>query len=178
MRRQPQQQRNPGVRRERDGRAVRRQLVLLACGLMLAGGFVAAVGQRYAAVRYGYEGETLRAERVRLEAEHERLRLELSEAESPVTLEREARRIGMQPARASQIAASRRPDEQPPAAGASVTAREDSTPKRPAGVRATATAARRVEAASRRENSPDERARIAPRGDTRPRIVEVVKQGR
>jgi cell division protein FtsL len=162
---------------------VRRQVVLLACGLVLAGGFVAAVGQRYAAVRHGYEGETLRAERARLLAEHERLRLELSEAESPVTLEREARRIGMQPARASQIATSRRPDEQPGAAGASVAAREDSPAKRPAGVGANARVeaaanARAEAAAKRRENSPDGRERIAPRGDGRPRSVEAVKQGR
>ncbi len=174
MRRQPQQQRNPGVRRERDGRALRRQIVLLACGLMLAGGFVAAVGQQYAAVRHGYEGEGLRAERARLLAERDRLLLELSEAESPVTLEREARRIGMQPARASQIAASRGPVEQP-AAGAAV-ARGDSTPK-PALARPTATLAR-IEAVSRRENSPDERARVVPRGDTRPRIVEAGKKSR
>ncbi|MCA1615982.1 MAG: hypothetical protein LC800_18145 [Acidobacteria bacterium] len=184
MRREPQQQRNPGVRRERDVRAVRRQIVLLACGLVLAGGFVAAVGQQYAAVRYGYEGEQLRTERARLLAERDRLLLELSEAESPVTLEREARRIGMQPARPSQIAASRKPGERP-AAGAAV-AREDSTPK-PAVARAATAAtaataaaatAERAEPEDKREASPDERARIAPRGDSRPRIVEAGKKGR
>ena len=173
MRRQPQHQRNPSVRRERDGRALRRQIVLLACGLMLAGGFVVAVGQQYAAVRYGYEGEKLRAERVRLLAERDRLLLELSEAESPVTLEREARRIGMQPARPSQIAASRKRNEQPTAGAAVV--HEDSTPK-PA--RATTTTNVRAEPANGREASPDERARIATRGDSRPRIVEAGKKGR
>lgn len=108
MKRVPRQHRNTGVRRERDGRALRRQIVLLACGLTAACGFVLAVGQHYAAVRYGYEGERLREERKRLLAERDRLLMELSAAESPVTLERAARGIGMQPARPSQMGAARR----------------------------------------------------------------------
>lgn len=174
MRRQPQQQRNPGVRRERDRRALRRQIVLLACGLMMAGGFVVAVGQQYAAVRYGYEGERLRAERVRLLAERDRLLLELSEAESPVTLDRAARGIGMQAARPSQIAAARQRGQQPAADAAA--ARGGSTPKR-AKVRERSAGAR-VEAAGGPEGVPAERARLASRGDTRPRIVEAAKRGR
>lgn len=111
MKRVPRQHRNKGVRRERDRRSLRRQIVLLACGLTAACGFVAAVGQHYAAVRYGYEGERLREERKRLLAERDRLLMELSAAESPVTLERAARGIGMQPARPSQMGAARRKDE-------------------------------------------------------------------
>ena len=111
MKRVPRQHRNTGVRRERDGRALRRQIVLLACGLTAACGFVLAVGQHYAAVRYGYEGERLREERKALLAERDRLLLELSAAESPTTLERAARQIGMQPARPSQMGAARRGGE-------------------------------------------------------------------
>jgi len=111
MRRVPRQHDNTGVRRKRDGRALRRQIVLLACGLTAACGFVLAVGQHYAAVRYGYEGERLRAERKRLLAERDRLLLELSAAESPVTLEQAARQIGMQPARPSQMSVARRRGE-------------------------------------------------------------------
>lgn len=111
MRRVPRQHRNTGVRRERDGRALRRQIVLLACGLTAACGFVLAVGQHYAAVRYGYEGERLREERKRLLAERDRLLVELSAAESPTTLERSARQIGMQPVRPSQMGAARRKGE-------------------------------------------------------------------
>src|SRR5919107_4808069 len=111
MKRVPRQHRNTDVRRERDGRALRRQIVLLACGLTAACGFVLAVGQHYAAVRYGYEGERLREERKVLLAERDRLLLELSAAESPTTLERAAREIGMQPARPSQMGASRRKDK-------------------------------------------------------------------
>ena len=111
MKRVPRQHRNTDVRRERDGRSLRRQIVLLACGLTAACGFVAAVGQHYAAVRYGYEGERLRAQRKALLAERDRLLMELSAAESPTTLERAAREIGMQPARPSQMGASRRAKE-------------------------------------------------------------------
>lgn len=111
MKRVPRQHRNRGVSRQRDGRALRRQIVLLACGLTAACGFVLAVGQHYAAVRYGYEGERLREERKRLLDERDRLLLELSAAESPVTLEHAARAIGMQSARPSQMGASRRKDE-------------------------------------------------------------------
>jgi cell division protein FtsL len=119
MRRLPPQYRNAaGVRRERDGAALRRQVVMLVCGLLMAGGFVLAVGQRFQAVRYGYEGERLREERARLVAERERLLLELNAAASPVSLEQAARGLGMQPARASQIGAAdsdarpRRPAEE------------------------------------------------------------------
>jgi cell division protein FtsL len=81
--------------------------VLLVCGLLMAGGFVLAVGQRFAAVRYGYSSEQLREERARLIAERERLRLELSAATAPNSLEQAAREIGMQPASASQIGDAR-----------------------------------------------------------------------
>lgn len=94
---------NPRVRRDRDRAALRRQVVLLVCGMLTACGFVLAAGQRFAAVRYGYESEQLREERTRLVSERERLTLELNEATAPGALEQAARGIGMQPARASQI---------------------------------------------------------------------------
>ena len=40
--------------------------MLLFCGLVLAGGFVFAAKQHFAAVQYGYEHETWRNERKRL----------------------------------------------------------------------------------------------------------------
>ena len=73
MRRFPQQNFNHGVRREHDTRALKRQLIMLVCGLAMAGGFVAAAGKHFAAVRYGYEGEKLRSERARLLAEQQQL---------------------------------------------------------------------------------------------------------
>jgi cell division protein FtsL len=94
---------NPRVRRERDRASLRRQIILLVCGLLTAGGFVVAVGQRFTAVRYGYQSEQLRAERVRLAAERERLLLELNAATSPGALEQAARGIGMRSPQASQI---------------------------------------------------------------------------
>ncbi len=103
MRRFPQQNLNSGIRREHDTRALKRQFIMLVCGLAMAGGFVAAAGQHFVAVRYGYEGEKLRAERVRLLQEQQELRLQISQATAPASLDRAAREIGMQPARSSQI---------------------------------------------------------------------------
>jgi hypothetical protein len=76
---------------------------MLVCGLAMAGGFVVAAGQHFAAVRYGYDGEKLRAERARLLEEQQQLILQINAATSPASLERSAREIGMQPARPSQI---------------------------------------------------------------------------
>jgi hypothetical protein len=103
MRRFPQQNLNHGVRREQDTRALRRQLVMLVCGLVLAGGFVAAAGQHFTAVRYGYTGEELRLKRARLLEEQQQLLLRINEATSPASLERAALEIGMQPTRPAQI---------------------------------------------------------------------------
>lgn len=103
MRRFPQQNLNHGVRREHDTRALKRQLIMLVCGLALAGGFVVAAGQHFAAVRYGYESEQLRSQRARLMDEQQQLILRINAATTPAALERAAREIGMQPARPSQI---------------------------------------------------------------------------
>ncbi|MCA1568046.1 MAG: hypothetical protein LC803_20860 [Acidobacteria bacterium] len=108
MKRFPQQNFNHGVRRERDTRALKRQLVMLVCGLAMAGGFVVAAGQHFAAVRYGYDGEKLRAERARLMEEQQQLILQINAATAPASLDRAAREIGMQPARPSQINRARR----------------------------------------------------------------------
>lgn len=107
MRRFPQQNLNSGVRRERDTRALKRQLIMLVCGLAMACGFVAAAGQHFAAVRYGYDSEKLRSERARLIAEQQQLIMQINAATAPASLERAAREIGMQPARPSQINAAR-----------------------------------------------------------------------
>ena len=107
MRRVPLQYRNSPVRREPDRRALRRQLIMLACGVLLAGGFVVAAGQHFVAVQYGYRGEDLRRERERLLAERQQLLLELDNATSPASLDRAARAIGMQPARPGQVAPAR-----------------------------------------------------------------------
>ncbi|HJR09389.1 MAG TPA: hypothetical protein VJ842_19165 [Pyrinomonadaceae bacterium] len=108
MRRFPQQNLNHGVRRERDTRALKRQLIMLVCGLAMACGFVAAAGQHFAAVRYGYDSEKLRGERARLMAEQQQLIMQINAATAPASLERAAREIGMQPARPSQINAAAR----------------------------------------------------------------------
>ncbi|MDQ1589683.1 MAG: hypothetical protein QOG71_310 [Pyrinomonadaceae bacterium] len=125
MRRFPQQNFNHGVRREHDTRALKRQLVMLVCGLALAGGFVVAAGQHFAAVRYGYDGEKLRAERVRLMREQQQLILQINAATAPASLDRAAREIGMQPARPSQINRARvnaaTPDSDAPTVPAATT---------------------------------------------------------
>ena len=103
MKRVPPAQRNSAVRRERDPRSLSRLASLLFCGLVLAGGFVFAATQHFAAVRYGYESEKLRCERVRLLEEQRRLLLERERAASPARLEAAARELGLQPVRPEQL---------------------------------------------------------------------------
>lgn len=181
MKRVPRQHRNTDVRRERDGRALRRQIVLLACGLTAACGFVLAVGQHYAAVRYGYEGERLREQRKALLAERDRLLLELSAAESPVTLEQRARGIGMQPARPSQMGTARRTDEdaagqqQSRAAGGEQTSAGRAGDERTGAgdVRGDSKRGGEKVSASERAARKVTRERVAAQGagDSRPRVV-------
>ena len=106
MRRVPQQHANSYVRRERDRRALARQALLLASCVVLAAGFVFAARHKIAAVQYGYRSEELRRERERLLEEQHRLLVAVEESSSPVHLERAARTLGLQPARASQIGVS------------------------------------------------------------------------
>jgi uncharacterized protein HemX len=120
MRRMPQQYPRPYVRRERDPRAARRQLMLLVGCLALAAGFVYAVRQQVAAKDYGYKTEALRRERERLLDEQRRLLLAVEESSSPAQLEQAARELGMQPARAAQIEAAAPQREQTQARGGRV----------------------------------------------------------
>lgn len=108
MRRLPQQHVNPHLRRERDPRAARRQLWLLAGCLVLAAGFVVAVRQQIKAVEYGYRTEALRREHDELLAEQRRLRQELNVSLAPGRLGPAASELGMQPARASQLGVASR----------------------------------------------------------------------
>jgi cell division protein FtsL len=103
MNRFPEQQQNSRVRRTRDVTALSRLTLLLFCGLVLAGGFVLAAKQHFAAVQYGYENETLRSERKKLLEDYQRLALEKEKVLSPARLEVAARELGMKPATAGQI---------------------------------------------------------------------------
>ena len=104
MKRFPEHQPNARVRRSRDVTALSRLALLLFCGLILAGGFVFAAKQHFAAVQFGYENETLRNERKRLLEENQRLALDKERAIAPDKLEPAARRLGLKPARPGQIA--------------------------------------------------------------------------
>ena len=104
MKRFPEQQLNTKIRRTRDTTALSRLALLLFCGLVLAGGFVFAAKQHFAAVQFGYENESLRTERKRLLEENQRLALEKERATAPDKLEPAARRLGLKPARPGQIA--------------------------------------------------------------------------
>jgi cell division protein FtsL len=103
MRRLPAHQLNYTIHRERDWHALKRLALLLLCGLTLAGGFVFAAGQHFAAVRYGYKTEALRREQEQLLDEQRRLLLEHERLVSPARLESEAREIGLQPVQPVQI---------------------------------------------------------------------------
>ncbi|HEX5835170.1 MAG TPA: hypothetical protein VFY34_15015 [Pyrinomonadaceae bacterium] len=104
MKRFPEHQLNAKVRRTRDVTALSRLALLLFCGLVLAGGFVFAAKQHFAAVQYGYQNEHLRSERKRLLEENQRLALDKERATAPDKLEPAARRLGLKPARPGQIA--------------------------------------------------------------------------
>ena len=103
MRRVPSKHRNAPVVRERDRGALKRFLFLLACGLVLAGGFVYAGGQHFAALRLGYQTEKLRNGLTEAREEQRRLTVQKEIAASPARLERAARQLGMQPMQAAQI---------------------------------------------------------------------------
>lgn len=103
MRRLPAHQLNYTVHRERDWPALKRLALLLCCGLILAGGFVFAAGQHFAAVSYGYKSEALRREQAQLLDEQHRLMLERERLVAPARLESAAREIGLQPVQAAQI---------------------------------------------------------------------------
>ncbi|MDX6445198.1 MAG: hypothetical protein QOH71_2272 [Blastocatellia bacterium] len=103
VRRIPSRQRNALVARERDHGALFRLGLLLVCGLTLAGGFVYAGEQHFAALKLGYETENLRKVRNDLAAEQHRFQLAHDAAVSPARLEQAARQLGMQPMQAAQI---------------------------------------------------------------------------
>jgi cell division protein FtsL len=86
--------------------ALSRLALLLFCGLVLTGGFVFAAKQHFAAVQDGYRSETLRNERKKLIEDNQRLALEKEEISAPSKLETAARKLGLQPATAGQIAQS------------------------------------------------------------------------
>jgi cell division protein FtsL len=103
IRRVPSKHRNTPIARERDRGALIRLALLLLCGLLLAGGFVYAGGQHFAALRLGYETEKLRSVLDEQREEQRRLHLEREAAASPARLERAARQLGMQPMQPGQI---------------------------------------------------------------------------
>ncbi|HVS20449.1 MAG TPA: hypothetical protein VHD88_01310 [Pyrinomonadaceae bacterium] len=109
IRRVPSKQRNATVVREADRSALMRLGMLLFCGLVLAGGFVYAGSQHFAALKLGYETENMRKVRDQLVEDQHRLVLAREEAASPARLERAARQLGMQPMQAAQVDPLRRP---------------------------------------------------------------------
>jgi cell division protein FtsL len=103
MRRIPSQQRNSKIHRDRDLRALSRLGLLLLCGLILAGGFLFAARQHFAAVQFGYQSEGLRREREKLLAEKQHLILKKEQAFAPARLASQARELGLKPLLASQV---------------------------------------------------------------------------
>lgn len=106
MNRFPGQYSNARIRRTRDVTALSRLALLLFCGLVLAGGFVFAAKQHFAAVQLGYKNETLRSERKKLIEDNQRLALEKEKVTAPSKLEPAARQLGLQPATAGQVASA------------------------------------------------------------------------
>jgi hypothetical protein len=103
MNRVPSRQRNSKIHHDRDLRALSRLALLLGCGLVLAGGFVYAARQHFAAVQFGYQNEVLRQEREKLLQEQQHLLLRKEQAFAPARLELEARELGLRPIAATQL---------------------------------------------------------------------------
>ncbi|MEK6335224.1 MAG: hypothetical protein AABM67_09760 [Acidobacteriota bacterium] len=103
VRRIPTKQQNALVARERDHGAVVRLGLLLLCALTLAGGFVYAGVQHFAALRVGYQTEDLRRVRDQLAEDQRRYLLAREAAASPARLERAARKLGLQALQPAQI---------------------------------------------------------------------------
>ena len=103
MHRHPLELRNSSIQRERDRGALSRLALQLGCALILAGGFVFAAKQHFAAVYYGYESESLRIEKQKLLDEQHRLLLERERASSPAHLELAARQLGLRPLQPGQV---------------------------------------------------------------------------
>ncbi len=126
MHRFPEQQLNAKIRRTRDVTALSRLALLLFCGLVLAGGFVFAAKQHFAAVQLGYKNESLRNERKKLIEDNQRLTLEKETVSAPSKLEPAARRLGLQTATAAQIAKPQSTESQPEVAQEETSAKESS----------------------------------------------------
>ena len=103
MKRVPSKQQNKRIYRDRDARALSRLALLLVSGLFLAGGFVFAARQHFAAVQFGYKSEALRRERARLLEEQQHLKLKREQAYAPARLQTEARELGLQPLQPGQL---------------------------------------------------------------------------
>ena len=103
IRRVPSKQRNRLIAPEKDRDAFLRLGLLLVCGLGLASGFVYAGRQHFAALKLGYDTQSLRRERDQLAEEQRRFLLLREEAASPIRLERAAKQLGMQALQPAQI---------------------------------------------------------------------------
>jgi hypothetical protein len=103
MKRFPEYQQNAQIRRSRDTTALSRLALLLFCGSVLAGGFLFAAKQHFAAVQYGYQTENLRREQRELLEERQILSLEKERVSAPARLAPAARQLGLKPATPEQI---------------------------------------------------------------------------
>jgi len=103
IRRLPSKQPNAIITHSREKSPIARLILLLLCGLGLAGGFVYAGGKHFAALRLGYQTEKLRVALDSAREEQRRLLLEREAVSSPARLERAARQLGMQALQPAQI---------------------------------------------------------------------------
>ena len=118
MNRIPLNYQNSKVHRERDLRALSRLALQLGCALVMAGGFLFAARQHFAAVQYGYDTETLRVEKQKLLEEQQHLILEKERVSSPARLESAARQLGLRPLQPGQVGTRSPETERLPVAAA------------------------------------------------------------
>jgi cell division protein FtsL len=132
--------------------------MLLFSGLILTGGFVYAGGQHFAALKLGYETESLRKIRNNLVEEQHRFQLAHDAAVSPARLEQAARQLGMQPMQAAQIDPLKRPVKT-----SIETSNEKASPE--ISITGPATPARQAQAKVIRQPKPDEQGPTANQTD-------------
>ena len=103
LKRLPTNTRNNELRFAPNRAVLSRLLLYMACGVLLSGGFLFAVWQHSAAVKYGYQFEQLRQERRHLEIERQQLQAARERVVALPNLEGAALAAGLRAMQGSQF---------------------------------------------------------------------------
>lgn len=87
---------NAPVARPVRARVFAWMIVIAVAGTIVSSGFIISARKHFKAVELGYQSEELRREAIRLDEKKRRLELERARLSSPVEIERQARKIGLE----------------------------------------------------------------------------------